>query len=211
MGVAKLPLNELAAEPGTKIELRLLPKLDMLKTCNSAEAMNRIYEIKGRKHTSPLAICVGDVHDIQRYAMTDHLPRGLLDCLLPGPVTVVLRRGESSILEKLLNPRLESIGVRVPDYNFIREIACGSRSALALTSANLNGQPSSINIKDFDNLWEHCANVYDGRILPTGRAGSTVVDLTKLGKYKILRLGSAKEETIAILERHSSLEDGTGD
>uniref|UniRef100_A0A1U7VW20 Threonylcarbamoyl-AMP synthase n=1 Tax=Nicotiana sylvestris TaxID=4096 RepID=A0A1U7VW20_NICSY len=177
----------------------------------SAEAMNRIYEIKGRKHTSPLAICVGDVHDIQRYAMTDHLPRGLLDCLLPGPVTVVLRRGESSILEKLLNPRLESIGVRVPDYNFIREIACGSRSALALTSANLNGQPSSINIKDFDNLWEHCANVYDGRILPTGRAGSTVVDLTKLGKYKILRLGSAKEETIAILERHSSLEDGTGD
>lgn len=33
MSVAKLPLNELAAETGTKIELRLLPKLDMLKTC----------------------------------------------------------------------------------------------------------------------------------------------------------------------------------
>lgn len=177
----------------------------------SAEAVNRIYEIKGRKHTSPLAICVGDIHDIQRYAMTDHLPHGLLDCLLPGPVTVVLRRGESSILEKSLNPGLESIGVRVPDYNFIRVIARGSRSALALTSANLSGQPSSINIKDFENLWEHCAYVYDGGILPAGRAGSTVVDLTKLGKYKILRPGSAKEETVAILERHSLLEDGTGD
>uniref|UniRef100_A0A5B7B494 Threonylcarbamoyl-AMP synthase n=1 Tax=Davidia involucrata TaxID=16924 RepID=A0A5B7B494_DAVIN len=175
----------------------------------SMEAVNRIYEIKGRKHTSPLAICVGDVRDIQRFAVTDHLPNGLLDCLLPGPVTVVLRRGDSSILEKSLNPGLDSIGVRVPDCNFIRVIARGCGSALALTSANLSGQPSSVDIKDFENLWEHCAYVYDGGVLPSGRAGSTVVDLTRLGKYKILRPGSAKEETIAILERHTLLEDGT--
>lgn len=57
------------------------------------EAVNRIYEIKGRKHTSPLAICVGDVPDIARFAVTDHLPEGLLRALLPGPVTVVLKRG----------------------------------------------------------------------------------------------------------------------
>lgn len=61
---------------------------------SSAEAVNRIYEIKGRKHTSPLAICVGDVEDITRFAVTDHLPNGLLDSLLPGPVTVILRRGQ---------------------------------------------------------------------------------------------------------------------
>lgn len=61
--------------------------------CSSLEAVNRIYKIKGRKHTSPLAICVGDVPDIKRFAVTDHLPHGLLDSLLPGPVTVVLRRG----------------------------------------------------------------------------------------------------------------------
>ncbi|KAM3287716.1 hypothetical protein P3S67_021146 [Capsicum chacoense] len=97
--------------------------------------------------------------------------------------------GESSILEKSLNLGLESIGVRVPDYNFIRVIARGSRSALALTSTNLSGQPSSIDIKDFENLWEYCASVYDGGILPARRAGSRVVDLTKLGKYKILRPG----------------------
>ncbi|KAJ0793082.1 putative YrdC-like domain, DHBP synthase RibB-like alpha/beta domain superfamily [Helianthus annuus] len=60
--------------------------------CN-IEAVNRIYEIKGRKHTSPLAICVGDVKDIGRFAVTDHLPIGLLEGLLPGPVTVVLTRG----------------------------------------------------------------------------------------------------------------------
>lgn len=175
----------------------------------SLEAVNRIYEIKGRKYTSPLAICVGDVLDIEKFAVTNHLPHGLLDYLLPGPVTVVLRRGDSSILEKSLNPGLNSIGVRVPDCNFIRVIARGSGSALALTSANLSGKPSSVDIKDFADLWEHCAYVYDGGVLPSGRAGSTVVDLTSIGKYKILRPGSAKEETIAVLERHSLLEDGT--
>ncbi|RZC59995.1 hypothetical protein C5167_021752 [Papaver somniferum] len=173
----------------------------------SAEAVHRIYEIKGRKQTSPLAISVGDVKDIERFACTDHLPKDLLDSLLPGPVTVVLMRGESSILEKSLNPGLDSIGIRVPDSEFIRMIARGSGSALALTSANLSGQPSSVCIKDFENLWEHCKYVIDGGLLPSGRAGSTVVDLTRQGNYKILRPGSAMEETVAILQRHSLRED----
>lgn len=61
--------------------------------CSSSEAVNRIYEIKGRKHTSPLAICVGDISDIQWFAATEHLPDGLLNALLPGPVTLILKRG----------------------------------------------------------------------------------------------------------------------
>ncbi|XP_028797164.1 yrdC domain-containing protein, mitochondrial-like isoform X1 [Neltuma alba] len=175
----------------------------------SLDAVNRIYEIKGRKHTSPLAICVGDVSDIQRFAVIDYLPQGLLDSLLPGPVTVVLKRGESSVLEQSLNPGLDSIGVRVPDYNFIRDIARGSGTAMALTSANLSGQSSSVCVNDFKDLWGHCACVYDGGLLPLGRAGSTVVDLTIPHKYKILRPGSAMEETRAILEKHSLVEELT--
>ncbi|KAG7538680.1 YrdC-like domain [Arabidopsis suecica] len=168
----------------------------------SLEAVNRIYEIKGRKLTSPLAICVGDVLDIKRVATTNHLPHGLLDSLLPGPVTLVLQRGESSILEKSLNPGIGTIGVRVPDCEFIREVSRGSGSVLALTSANLSGDRSSVCVKDFENLWQHCAYVYDGGLLPSGRAGSTIVDLTKVGKYKIIRPGSAKQATVAILEKY---------
>ncbi|WOL15029.1 hypothetical protein Cni_G23810 [Canna indica] len=168
----------------------------------SAEAVNKIYEIKGRKQTSPLAISVADVSDISRFAVVDHLPHGLLDSLLPGPVTVVLRRGESSILEKSLNPGLDSIGVRVPDFNFIRAISRGCRSALALTSANLSGQPSSVSIKEFENLWQHCAYVYDGGILPSGRAGSTVVDLTKPGLFKVLRPGSVNVSICQVSSRN---------
>ncbi|KAL9252447.1 Threonylcarbamoyl-AMP synthase-like protein [Drosera capensis] len=137
------------------------------------------------------------------FAFADNLPVGLLDALLPGPVTVVLAQGESSILERSLNPGLGSIGVRIPENDLIIEICRGFVSALALTSVNLSGHTSSVCIKDFESLWEHCAYVFYGGQLPRGRAGSTIVDLTKFGKYKIIRSGSAQEETIAILERHS--------
>lgn len=85
---------------------------------------------------------------------------------------------------------MDSIGVRVPDSDFVRLICRGSGgSALALTSANRSGQPSSVSIEDFEDLWEDCAHVYDGGTLPSVRAGSTIVDLTGLGKYRILRSG----------------------
>ncbi|RWW16577.1 hypothetical protein BHE74_00002694, partial [Ensete ventricosum] len=109
-------------------------------------------------------------------------------CYLVGEFLIQFS-GDSSILDKSLNPDLDSIGVRVPDFNFIRAVARGSGSALALTSANLSGQPSSVSIKDFENLWQHCAYVYDGGVIPSGRAGSTVVDLIKPGLFKILRPG----------------------
>lgn len=173
----------------------------------SLEAVNRIYEIKGRMLTRPLSICVGNVTEIKDFAVTDHLPHGLLGSLLPGPVTVILRRGKSSDLEKSLNPGLDSIGVRVPDCNFIRIIAHGLGKPVALTSANLSGQPSSLCIKDFESLWKYCAYVYDGGVLPSGRAGSTIVDLTTAGKYRIIRPGSAKDETVKTLEKYSLVEE----
>eukprot|EP01018_Ginkgo_biloba_P018934 Gb_03916 [translate_table: standard] len=151
--------------------------------------------------TSPLAVCVADVPDVERFAVTSHLPDGLLDSLLPGPVTLVLERGEDSLLEKSLNPGLDSIGVRIPECNFIRMVARDFGSALALTSANQSGQPSTVCIQEFEQLWKHCAYIYDGGQLPAGRAGSTIVDLMRPRVYRILRVGSALEETRATLER----------
>ncbi|CAM8958565.1 unnamed protein product [Rhodiola kirilowii] len=173
----------------------------------SLDAVNKVYEIKGRAQSKPIAICVGDVSDIKRFAVTDHLPDGVLESLLPGPVTVVLARGDMSILEKSLNSGVDSIGVRVPDCKFIRAIARGSGSALALTSANLSGEPSSVCTNDFKKIWHQCAYIYDGGLLPVGRAGSTIIDLSHPGAYKIVRSGSAREETVAIVESYSLIEE----
>ncbi len=46
---------------------------------SSSEGIGRIYAAKQRQLLSPLAICVGDVFDIQRYGEAAHLPHGCAD------------------------------------------------------------------------------------------------------------------------------------
>lgn len=167
----------------------------------SAAAVQRIYAIKGRSGTNPLALCLAHLEDLEKYSVISYLPKGLLEELFPGPVTAVLQRGELSLLDNSLNPGLASIGIRIPDSDFIRQVAEAFGGGLALTSANLSGQSSTICIQEFEQLWPHCAFIFDAGELPDTRAGSTIVDLTIPGIYKILREGSALESTVATLRR----------
>ena len=167
----------------------------------SADAIQRIYEIKARKLSSPLAVCVADVEDVSSYSETSHLPSGLLGELLPGAVTLLLPRGESTLLSPSLNPGVASIGIRIPDSEFIRGVSRSFGGALALTSANISSHLSTIRVEEFEHLWPQCGYVFNAGVLPGGRSGSTIVDLTQKGSYKVIRSGSVLQETIQVLDK----------
>lgn len=78
------------------------------------DAIHRIYAIKRRPQGVPLAICVASAADVPRYGEAQHLPNGLLQALLPGPVTLLLRRRPNSALARGLNPGVETIGAHQP-------------------------------------------------------------------------------------------------
>jgi 2',5'-phosphodiesterase len=82
-------------------------------------------------------------------APLQHLPPGLVEELLPGPVTLLLTRRADAPLAAELNPGVGAIGVRIPDSPFIRAICRQHRGALALTSANISGGMSSIAVDEF--------------------------------------------------------------
>jgi tRNA A37 threonylcarbamoyladenosine synthetase subunit TsaC/SUA5/YrdC len=75
-----------------------------------AQGVGRLYVIKHRQAHVPLAICVADVAVVEQYSMCAHLPQGLLDDLLPGPVTVLLTRRPDAALSASLNPGVATIG-----------------------------------------------------------------------------------------------------
>lgn len=79
-----------------------------------------------------------------------HLPDGLLEELLPGPVTLLLQRRPEAPLAAELNPGVSAIGIRIPAAPFIRAVCRQHRSALALTSANISGGTSSIEVAEFE-------------------------------------------------------------
>ena len=57
-------------------------------------------------------------------------------------------------------------------------------------------------MEEFEHLWDGCAVVADGGRLPAGREGSTIVDLSLAGSYRVVRAGSHEQQTCTVLERH---------
>ncbi|XP_060639994.2 threonylcarbamoyl-AMP synthase [Anolis sagrei] len=166
-----------------------------------SRALEALYRLKGRDPGKPLAICLPDLGLLRRFCKV-HVPEGLLQDLLPGPVTLVLERSEA--LNPDLNPFTPLVGVRIPNHWFARELARICAAPLALTSANPSHRGSTLDVTEFQELWPHLSLVVDGGPLgdphsPESRLGSTVVDLSIPGKFKVIRPGCALSQTLEIL------------
>ncbi|XP_037082228.1 yrdC domain-containing protein, mitochondrial-like [Pollicipes pollicipes] len=163
-------------------------------------AVAQLYKVKRRCELKPVAICVSRVEEVQRWARVT-TPEPLLRALLPGPVTLVFER--SPALNPHLNPHTPLVGVRIPDHPFLRRLVARCGGPLALTSANVSGAPSPLRPDEFAELHPLLACVVDGGALggsALARLGSTVVDLSQAGTFKIVRAGSAEAATRRVLQ-----------
>ena len=164
--------------------------------------LKKLYEIKKRDLNKPLSICVSDTSEIKLWGETSHLNESLLEDLLPGPVTIVLKR--KGLLNSFVNPNTDLIGIRIPNTNFVQALSRLCTVPIALTSANISFEQSPIEINDFIHLWPKLDAIFDGGVIsnsPLQRAGSTVVDLSEPGHYNIIREGSALKDTLATLSK----------
>ncbi|CAI9738368.1 domain-containing, mitochondrial-like [Octopus vulgaris] len=171
------------------------------------DAVDSIYKIKKRNPLKPIAISIADVKDISKWCNVT-VPISLLHDLLPGPVTLVFQRSQQ--LNEYLNPDTDYVGIRIPDHSFIRGLARTVDGPIALTSANISDQQSPLSIKEFENLWPELDIVCDGGTLGStveSRQGSTVVDLSVKDCFKVLRDGSAYENTTSILKSKYQLKE----
>ncbi|XP_055624214.1 threonylcarbamoyl-AMP synthase [Toxorhynchites rutilus septentrionalis] len=171
-------------------------------SANDPEAIQRLYAIKGRKETKPVAICVADIDNLRFWGQADHLPGEMLSQLLPGPVTIVVDKS-ANLDNPFLNPGVQKIGIRIPNFEFIRDVSRAFRFPIALTSANKSSEQSTLNVREFENLWSTLGAVFDGGQLglrEEQRAASTVIDLSNEGLYKVIRNGIAVQRTVELVE-----------
>ncbi|XP_043497046.1 yrdC domain-containing protein, mitochondrial [Polistes fuscatus] len=171
-------------------------------------AIKKLYEIKKRDEHKPLAICIDNVNEIHKWGIVDELPSRLIENLLPGPYTIVLKRTEA--LNPSLNPGINNVGIRVPDYKFIRSVA-KIVGPLALTSANESNKLSSVHPDEFTELWPKLGGIFYHQadimknLNPSKRKGSTVVDLSQARHYKILRKGVNATHCVNLLHSYGLL------
>ncbi|KAK4529238.1 hypothetical protein CCYA_CCYA01G0095 [Cyanidiococcus yangmingshanensis] len=185
-----------------------------------------LYETKQRDLRKPLAIAVPRVSDVAVYMHTEHLPPGLLESFLPGPVTVVLRQREEYMGIDLEDVRIDQyrgwerakrlatnlnlrgdglLGVRVPDAEFACAVSRELGDPLALTSANVSGRGECGSVDEFRALWDSCAAVFDGGAIPQPVVPSTVVDLSTPGAFRITRTGWIADDLVHLLENKFGL------
>ena len=148
-------------------------------------AIEKLYTIKGRDETKAIAVLIGSLTQLDQVAayLNDSAQK-LAQAFWPGALTLVVARHPS--LPDILSPR-PTIGVRIPDHPLARQILTAA-GPLAVTSANLSGQPDCGAAQDVAAQLDGRVDlILDGGRTPGGQP-STVVDVTGEG-WVMLREG----------------------
>lgn len=155
--------------------------------CNalSQKAVDKIYALKQREAGKPLSILVSDYEMILEYCTVSSAQERILHSLLPGPYTFIL-----PLRKKLpISPSM-SVGIRVPEHRFMRQISKELKMPIVSTSANISGEKDAAELRELDGEVVGDVDI----LLDGGRCkyaqGSTIIDLINM---KIIRKGAVRE------------------
>jgi L-threonylcarbamoyladenylate synthase len=166
----------------------------------NSRAVARLYEAKGRPAFNPLI-----AHVVHR-AAAQAIARFNADALLlagafwPGPLTLVLPRGEGCKVAELAVAGLDSIALRVPSHPVAQSLLAAFAKPVVAPSANRSGHVSPTTAA-------HVRADLDGRIDLIVDGGATPVGLEStivacLGEPALLRPGGLPREAIErVLQR----------
>ncbi len=151
------------------------------------EPVERLYRLKGRDFTNPIALLAGDLESL--VAAVPELDVTLTEGLLPGPYTLIVPNPEQRFTW-LTGGNPHAIGVRVPDLPEEAATVLREVGVVAATSANVSGGPNPRRVEDIPvEIRNACGAVLDAGELPG--VPSTVLDLTG-DEPRVLREGARR-------------------
>jgi L-threonylcarbamoyladenylate synthase len=104
-------------------------------------ACKKVYEAKGRPSDNPMIVHIADHIDLDDVVESvTPVARLLIDKFWPGPLTVVLKKGDK--ISRVVTGGLDTVAVRMPIHPVGRSIIRCAGVPIAAPSANLSGKPS---------------------------------------------------------------------
>ena len=169
------------------------------------EAVARLLAAKGRGRQSPPPVLIPGIPTLD--ALAEAVPdevHALVEEFWPGGLTIILPARPSLAWD--LGETRGTVALRMPSNRIALEIL-SETGPLAVSSANLTGEPAAMTAQDAERMLGDSVTVYldDG---PAGLVyesaepgtGSTIVDATALllpeGKLRIVRSGVIPDEEI---------------
>jgi len=141
-------------------------------------------------------VVVGDINMAGKYVEITKEAQKLARAFLPGPLTLILN-DKSRVSGRVVGER-KTLGIRIPENDFARELVVCLQTPITATSANKSGDLAPYSIeevhKSFGSSFGKISLVVDAGELPKV-APSTLVDLTGR-EPKIVRNGPISREAI---------------
>lgn len=158
------------------------------------DAVDRVFNLKGREDTSPMPVLVGSVEDLNKYGRDVSVEAvTLAEAFWPGQLTIVVSK--SDIIPSVVSGGRDTIGLRIADHPVPRHLVTALGAPITATSANISGTAPLASAKSvLEQLGASLDMVFDGGELPPS-SPSTVVDAT-VSPPRILRDGAVPRAAI---------------
>lgn len=127
----------------------------------NAEAVERLYKVRGRDPGKPVVVLIGDESHIWDTVISDGY-RQLISRYWPGKVSIILPAGAST---EHIHRGYRSIAYRLPDDPWLRELLLQT-GPLAAPSANPQGLPPAADIDEAQAYFGESVDFYvdQGRV-----------------------------------------------
>ena len=163
----------------------------------NTNAVDRIYQAKGRPRFNPLIVHVADLEMAETFAHFTELARAVAAAFWPGPLTLVLPLRAGSGLSPLVTADLPSVALRLPAHPLAQALIRATGLPLAAPSANPSGRVSPTRAAHvMDGLSGRIDAVLDGGPCAVG-VESTILSL--VGAPRLLRPGGVPVEALEAL------------
>ncbi len=161
----------------------------------SEDAVLKVYRLKRRSLAKPISLAVSSFEMLREVAYVAQSQLEIITRLLPGPVTILLRKKD--MVPEILTAQSEVVGIRYP-ANPIATRIINETGPITATSANITGDKPPVRIEE--------VNIKADVIIDGGRCKygvpSTVVDMAR--GMKILRRGASYDRVLHILQSETA-------
>lgn len=152
----------------------------------NTEAVSRIFDIKQRPRSKSMIVLVSDVKMLQQYI--EQIPSIILSALqtLKNPTTIIYNHTQK--LAPLLLADDYSVGIRIVNDRFCKQLISTFKKPIVSTSANISGDSTPILFKEINPLIleraDYIVNLYRQK---KATKPSTILRLNAEGILEVLR------------------------
>ncbi|MBQ6478173.1 MAG: threonylcarbamoyl-AMP synthase [Erysipelotrichaceae bacterium] len=156
------------------------------------DAMKKVYKAKGRDFRKPLPVMCDGPEMIRRIAYVSQEAEKIMDRFMPGALTMVFRKKEE--VDDCFTQGMKTIGIRVPDDEWILDLIKELGRPIMVTSANISGNGSLLKWED---VYASMHGRIDGIVTEDakGEKASTIIDVST-DEIRVLREGPIRIEEI---------------